>query len=87
VQIIGASVDSVEANRKFAEKHGLRFPLLCDTEHEIAAAFGVARPLVGTAKRSTFLLDADGTIRREWREVTAAGHAAEVLAAARELWS
>jgi thioredoxin-dependent peroxiredoxin len=87
VQIIGASVDSAEANRKFAEKHGLRFPLLCDTEHEIAVAFGVARPLVGTARRSTFLLDADGTIRREWRAVTAAGHAAEVLAAARELWS
>jgi thioredoxin-dependent peroxiredoxin len=36
-------------------------------------------------ERSTFLIDAAGTVRREWRKVRVAGHAAEVLSAAREL--
>ncbi len=85
--MIGASVDSVKANTKFAQAYELRFPLLCDTDYTVSAAFGVARPMVGVAKRSTFLIDPDGTVRKVWRGINARGHAAQVLAAAREIWS
>ena len=57
-------------------------PLIGDVgEHEVANAFGVARPLVGVAKRTTWLIDPDGTIRKIYLKVTPKGHAAEVLAA------
>ena len=84
--MIGASVDPVKANREFAEKYDLAFPLLCDTDYTVATAFGVARPMVGVAKRTTFLIDTDGTLRKVYPKVQARGHAAEVLAAAREIW-
>ena len=86
VLVIGASVDSGEANRSFAERYSLGFPLLCDTDHTVAAAFGVARPHVGSAERTTFLIEADGTIRKVYAKVQARGHAAEVLNTARQIW-
>lgn len=86
MQVIGASVDTVKANTKFAQRYELSFPLLCDTDYTVSAAFGVARPMVGVAKRTTFLIDTDGTLRKVYPKVTARGHAAEVLAAAREIW-
>lgn len=85
--MIGASVDSAEANRKWAEKYELRMPLIGDArEHGVAAAFGVARRLVGVAKRTTWLIDPDGTLRKIYPKVTPKGHAADVLAACREIW-
>jgi peroxiredoxin Q/BCP len=84
--VIGASVDSVKANKEFAQRYELAFPLLCDTDYVVSAAFGVARPKVGVAKRTTFLIDTDGTLRKVYPQVRARGHAAEVLAAAREIW-
>jgi peroxiredoxin Q/BCP len=88
VQVIGASIDSAKANQRWAEKYELKMPLIGDTgEHEVAAAFGVARPLVGVAKRTTWLIDPDGTLRKIYPKVTPKGHAAEVLAEAREIWS
>ena len=86
MQVIGASVDKPAANRNFAERYELAFPLLCDTDYAISSAFGVARPMVGGAKRTTFLIDPDGTLRRVYPKVQARGHAAEVLAAAQEIW-
>jgi len=86
VQVIGASVDPVKANQKFAQRYDLAFPLICDTDYVVSAAFGVARPMVGVAKRTTFLIDTDGTLRKVYPKVHARGHAAEVLAAAREIW-
>lgn len=86
MQVIGASVDPVRANQEFARRYHLAFPLLCDTDYAVSAAFGVARPMVGTAKRTTFLIDTDGTLRKVYTKVQAKGHAAEVLAAAREIW-
>jgi peroxiredoxin Q/BCP len=80
-------VDPVKANKKFAERYELAFPLLCDTDYAVSRAFGVARPMVGVAKRTTFLIDADGTLRKVFDKVHAKGHAAEVLAAAREIWA
>jgi thioredoxin-dependent peroxiredoxin len=85
--VIGASIDSPRANENWARKYGLKMPLIGKTEDDtVAAAFGVARPMVGVAKRTTFLLDADGTVRKVFPKVTPKGHAAEVLAAAREIW-
>ena len=87
MQVIGASVDGVKANTKFARRYGLSFPLLCDTDYAVSTAFGVARPMLGVAKRTTFLIDTDGTLRKVYSQVHAKGHAAEVLAAAREIWA
>lgn len=87
MQVVGVSVDKPEANQRWAKKHGLRMPLISDPgEHTVAAAFGVARPLVGVAKRTTWLIDADGTLRKIYPKVTPKGHAADVLAAVRKIW-
>jgi len=87
VQVIGASVDNPAANQKWAAKYELRMPLISDPgEHVVASAFGVARPMVGVAKRTTWLIDADGTLRKVYPKVTPKGHAAEVLAAVKEIW-
>lgn len=89
--ILGVSTDSVESHRRFRDKLKLPFDLGSDPEHEIASLFGVwkqknmyGRKMMGI-ERSTFLIDAKGILRREWRKVRVAGHAAEVLAAARGL--
>lgn len=85
--MIGASVDKPAANETWAAKYALRMPLISDTEdHIVSSAFGVARPMVGVAKRTTWLIDADGTLRKVYPKVTPKGHAAEVLAAAKEIW-
>ena len=52
MQVIGASVDPVKVNAKFALRYDLAFPLLCDTDYTVAAAFGVARPLAAVTCRS-----------------------------------
>ena len=85
--MIGASVDKPSSNQRWAEKHGLRMPLVSDYgEHTVASAFGVARPMVGVAKRTTWLIDADGILRKIYPKVTPRGHAAEVLEACRVIW-
>jgi peroxiredoxin Q/BCP len=87
VQVIGASVDTPAVNRRWAAKYDLRMPLISDAgEHVVASAFGVARPMAGVAKRTMWLIDAVGTLRKVYPKVTPKGHAAEVLAAVRELW-
>ena len=85
------SPDTIESHRKFASKHGLDFPLLADPDHEAQEAYGVRKPktmygrsFVGV-ERSTFLIDASGTIRRAWRKVKVAGHADGVLQEVRRL--
>lgn len=87
-QVVGASVDKPQSNERWAEKHDLKMPLISDDgERTVAAAFGVARPHGGTAKRTTWLIDPDGTLRKVYRNVKAKGHAATVLADCKELWS
>ncbi len=89
--VLGVSRDSLPSHEKFREKHDLPFPLLSDPDETLCRQFDVIRPksLYGRkfmgVERSTFLIDADGRLRREWRKVKVAGHAAEVLAAVREL--
>lgn len=75
--VIGASTDTVERHRSFAEKHDFPFILLADTEGKLATAFGVLRGEV--AARSTFVLDHDLRVRRAFHEVTPRGHAQQVL--------
>lgn len=89
--VLGVSRDSLHSHEKFREKHDLPFPLLSDPDETLCRQFDVIRPksLYGRKfsgiERSTFLIDAEGRLQREWRKVKVAGHAAEVLEAVREL--
>jgi peroxiredoxin Q/BCP len=93
VRLLGASRDSLRSQTNFRAKHHFPFPLAADPEEDLCRAFDVIRlkKLYGReslgVERSTFLLDAAGVLRREWRKVKVAGHVAEVLQAARELTS
>jgi peroxiredoxin len=61
-QVLGISVNKPEANRSFAEKLGLTFPLLCDTEKKVSRQYGVLG-FLRVAKRTTFVIDAAGVVR------------------------
>ena len=89
--ILGVSRDSLASHEKFKAKQGFPFDLLSDPGEKLCALFDVihektlyGRKFFGIV-RSTFLIDAKGKLRREWRHIKVKGHAAEVLAAAREL--
>lgn len=86
-QILGVSLDDVESHQKFAENHGLPFPLLADSQGKAAAAYGVKTKMFGmtVAKRQTFLIGPDGTIAKHYEKVKPAEHSAQVLADLREL--
>lgn len=75
--IVGVSTDSVASHRAFADKHALPFTLLADEDGELARAFGVLRD--GFAARSTFVFDHDLRLRRVFHDVSARGHARQVL--------
>ncbi len=85
VAVIGVSRDSVSSQAKFKAKYELPFPLLADTESTVCDAFGVlaeknmyGKKSIGIV-RSTFLVDAAGTITKVWPKVSVEGHAQEVL--------
>jgi thioredoxin-dependent peroxiredoxin len=61
--VLGISLDSQERNRKFAEETGATFPLLSDTEKQVAKAYGVLNFTHLFANRVTFVIDKDGIIR------------------------
>ncbi|MDH3349925.1 MAG: peroxiredoxin [Gammaproteobacteria bacterium] len=81
-QILGVSLDDVESHQKFAENHGLPFPLLADTRGQAAEAYGVKTKMFGmtVAKRQTFLIGPDGTLAKHYTKVKPAEHSAQVLA-------
>ncbi|MFV8835473.1 peroxiredoxin [Aquisalimonas sp.] len=90
-EILGASRDGVKAQENFRNKQGFTFPLLSDKDEQLCEQFGVlkektmyGRTSVGI-ERSTFLIDRDGVLRREWRGVKVPGHAQEVLDAVHAL--
>ncbi|MBS0001604.1 MAG: peroxiredoxin [Thioalkalivibrio sp.] len=89
--IIGVSRDSVRSHERFRDKEGLPFDLLSDADEALCEAFDVIRmknmygKQVRGIERSTFLIDENGVLRREWRKVKVPGHVDEVLAAVREL--
>lgn len=92
VAVLGISKDPPERHRKFIAKHGLDVPLASDApENGLSDALGIwvekamyGRTYMGMA-RTTYLLNREGRIVKVWRKVKVAGHAAEVLAAARAL--
>ena len=91
VRIVGVSRDSLASHEKFKAKEKLPFELLSDADEKLCKAFDVikektlyGRKYLGL-ERSTFLLDAAGVLRREWRKVKVPGHAEEVLEAAKSL--
>ena len=91
VEVIGVSPDSVKSHDKFVAKYSLSVTLLADEKREAAEAWGVwveksmyGRKYMGV-ERTTFLIGADGRISRVWNKVKVAGHAQEVLEAARTL--
>ncbi|RIL05010.1 MAG: thioredoxin-dependent thiol peroxidase [Proteobacteria bacterium] len=85
VKVIGISPDSPARHAKFAAKYDLNFELLADEDNEAAKAYGVwkqknmyGKKFMGI-ERSTFLIDENGRIIKEWRKVKVDGHAEEVL--------
>ncbi|WP_438943389.1 thioredoxin-dependent thiol peroxidase [Paenibacillus roseus] len=83
--VIGVSTDDVKSHKKFIEKYELPFVLLADTEHEACEAYGVwqlkkmyGKEYMGIV-RSTFLIDEEGRLLREWRKVRLKGHLEQVL--------
>lgn len=82
VQVFGVSTQDAKSHEAFIDKHDLPFPLVVDERGEVARAFRV--PVKGEyAARQSFLIGADGTVKKVWLEVKPADHAGEVLAAAR----
>ncbi len=86
-QRIGISADAVEKQKQFSDKHGFDFPLLSDPEKKVATSLGVKRGGPGFVpnKRTTFVIDTDGTvldvISSELNMNTHADRALAVLAA------
>lgn len=89
--ILGVSRDGIRAQENFKAKQGFNFELISDKDEAICRLFDVIKlkKLYGKEhlgiERSTFLIDAEGKLAREWRKVKVAGHAQEVLEAAQEL--
>ncbi|MBM7704449.1 thioredoxin-dependent thiol peroxidase [Metabacillus iocasae] len=88
--ILGISPDPIERHQKFIDKHGLPFLLLADEDHKVAEEYGVwtlkknfGKEYMGI-ERSTFILDKDGKIAKEWRKVRVKGHVEEALTFVRE---
>ena len=83
--VIGVSPDSIKSHLKFKEKQSLNFILLSDPEHKLAEAFNVwveksmyGRKYMGI-ERSTFVLDENLNMIKEWRKVKVKGHVDEVI--------
>jgi peroxiredoxin Q/BCP len=85
--VLGVSPDDEASHVKFREKFQLPFTLLADTDHAVAEQYGVwgekkymGRTYMGV-NRSTFVIDADGTVKKAFHDVKPATHADDVLAA------
>ncbi|MEC1262679.1 thioredoxin-dependent thiol peroxidase [Bacillus swezeyi] len=88
--IIGVSPDDQGRHEKFKEKHDLPFLLLVDDEHKLSEAFDVWKLKKNFGKeymgieRSTFLIDKEGQLVKEWRKVKVKDHVADALQAVKE---
>lgn len=86
IPVFGVSMDSVASHRKFADKFGLQFPLLADTEKTLIEAYGVwvEKSMYGKSymgiSRSSFLIGSNGKIEQVWEKVNTKTHASDVLA-------
>lgn len=84
-EVVGISPNDIKSHKSFKEKQSLNFILLSDTEHLLSEKYGVwkeksmyGRKYMGI-ERSTFILDENGNIEKEWRKVKVKGHVDEVL--------
>jgi peroxiredoxin Q/BCP len=90
-RIFGISADGVASHEKFKQKMEFPFDLLSDPDRKVCALYDVIQEKSMYGKkymgieRSTFVIDAKGVLRHEWRKVKVNGHAAEVLAAVKAL--
>lgn len=89
--ILGVSRDSLRSHENFRAKHGFQFDLISDPDEDLCKLFDVikeknmyGRKVLGI-ERSTFLIDEEGVLVKEWRKVKVKGHVEEVLEAAKEL--
>ena len=89
--VLGVSPDPLASHEKFKAKMAFPFELLSDPDQKVCNLFGVykeksmyGRKYMGV-ERSTFVIDAKGVVRHEWRKVKVKGHAETVLAAVKEL--
>lgn len=85
IEIVGISPDSEDSHDKFRDKMGIPYPLVADTQKDIAKAYGVygmksfmGREFMGVI-RSTFLVDKNGKVTKVFGKVKPAGHSKEVL--------
>ena len=76
--VLGISVDPLDDQVKFTDKEKLTFPLLADSDKKIADEYGVLNDK-GMAKRTTFVIDKKGVVRKVYRDVKVDGHAQDVL--------
>ncbi|MFA8438107.1 thioredoxin-dependent thiol peroxidase [Pueribacillus sp. YX66] len=83
--ILGISPDPIDRHQKFIDKHDLPFLLLADEDHKVAEAYDVwkLKKMFGKEymgiERSTFLIDKEGIVMKEWRKVRVKGHVEEAL--------
>ncbi len=83
--ILGISRDSLKSHENFKTKQALSFELGSDSDEAVCNLFGVIKQKMMYGKqvrgieRSTFVIDANGVLRREWRGVKVPGHAQDVL--------
>ena len=90
-EIVGISKDSIRRHKAFKKKLKLPYPLVSDESNSICDAYGVWQEKKNYGKkymgieRSTFLIDSDGTLVKEWRKVKVKGHVKEVLDAVRNI--
>src|SRR6476660_2987687 len=87
ITVLGVSPDKEASHKKFAAKYNLPFTLLADTDHSISEAYGVygekkfmGRTYLGV-RRTTFLIDERGKIKKVFEKVKPEEHASEVLEA------
>jgi peroxiredoxin Q/BCP len=89
--VFGVSRDNLTSHDKFKENLELPYELIADTEEKLCHMFGVVKNKIMYGKkvkgieRSTFLIDASGVLREEWRGIKVAGHIDDVLNAVKSL--
>ena len=89
--VFGVSRDNMASHEKFRQNLELPFQLIADTEEKLCHMFGVVKNKIMYGKkvkgieRSTFLIDASGVLRSEWRGIKVAGHVEEVLKAVKDI--
>lgn len=83
--ILGVSADTLESHRAFAGKYQLPFSILADPDGTVIKAYGVRIPVLGWAKRVTFLIDRQGIVRKVIRDARTKGQDQQVLEALKGL--